>query len=50
MNNNIITWSQDYENLLNDIRINSVYLSRYHKNNYVFYKNVDVYFKLPTII
>ena len=50
MNNNIITWSQDYENLLNDIRINSVYLSRYHKNKYVYYKNVDVYFKLPTII
>ena len=50
MNNNIITWSQDYENLLNDIRINSVYLSRYHKNKYAYYKNVDVYFKLPTII
>ena len=50
MNENIITWSQDYENLLNDIRINSVYLSRYHKNKYVYYKNVDVYFKLPTII
>jgi len=50
MNNNLITWSQDYENLLNDIRINSVYLSRYHKKKYVYYKNVDVYFKLPTII
>lgn len=47
---NLITWTQDYEDLLNDIRINSVHLARHHKKKYVYYKNVDVYFKLPTII
>ena len=50
MNNNLITWSQDYDNFFNDIRINSVYLSRYYKKTYGYYKNVDVYYKLPTVI
>ena len=27
-----------------------MYLSRYHKKKYVYYKNVDAYFKLPTIV
>ena len=43
-------WSTDIENLLEEIRQNSINLSNSHKNSYFFYKRTAKYFRLPTII
>jgi hypothetical protein len=43
-------WSDDIENILENIRINSVVLSSYHKERYYHYKGHLKYFKLPLII
>ena len=43
-------WSNDIENLLEEIRQNSIHLSNSHKNSYFFYKRTSKYFRLPTII
>ena len=43
-------WSIDIENLLEEIRQNSIHLSNSHKNSYFFYKRTSKYFRLPTII
>ncbi len=43
-------WSNDIENLLEEIRQNSINLSNSHKNSYFFYKKTAKYFRLPTII
>ena len=43
-------WSTDIENLLEEIRQNSINLSNSHKNSYFFYKKTAKYFRLPTII
>ena len=43
-------WSVDIENLLEEIRQNSIHLSNSHKNSYFFYKRTSKYFRLPTII
>lgn len=43
-------WSEDIENILENIRINSVVLSSYHKERYYHYKGHLKYFKLPLII
>ena len=43
-------WSQDIEQILNDVRENSVYLSQHHKKRYFYYKQVSTYFRIPTII
>lgn len=46
----IMEWSNDIENLLEEIRQNSINLSNSHKNSYFFYKKTAKYFRLPTII
>lgn len=43
-------WSDDVENILENIRINSVLLSNYHKQRYYVYKSYLKYFKLPLIV
>ena len=44
-----MSWTADIENILSDLRENSVYLSTYHKRNFFYYKRVATYFRLPTI-
>lgn len=43
-------WTDDVENVLENIRINSVLLSTYHKERYYVYKSYLKYFKLPLIV
>lgn len=43
-------WTQDIENVLDKIRINSVILSNEHKNKYFHLKKILRYFRLPVII
>jgi hypothetical protein len=43
-------WSEDIEQILENIRINSVLLSNHHKERYYHYKGHLKYFKLPLII
>jgi hypothetical protein len=43
-------WSADIEQILNDVRENSVYLASFHKRNFFYFKRVSTYFRLPTII
>lgn len=43
-------WTQDIENVLDNIRINSVILSNEHKNKYFHLKKILRYFRLPVII
>ncbi len=45
-----MSWSNDIESILNDVRENSVYLSNYHKKKYFYYKRVSDYFRIPTIV
>ncbi len=44
------TWSDDLEHFLNAIRINSMKLSEYHRQNYLNLKNKIKYFRVPTLI
>ena len=43
-------WTDDIETILENIRINSITLSNYHKEKYYYYKSHLKYFKLPLII
>lgn len=43
-------WTTDIENILENIRSNSVFLSQYHKEMYYKYKKQVKYFKIPLII
>ena len=43
-------WTEDIETVLENIRINSVIFSNYHKNRYYSYKGYLKYFKLPLIV
>jgi hypothetical protein len=43
-------WTEDIENVLENIRINSVIFSNYHKQRYYSYKSYLKYFKLPLIV
>lgn len=43
-------WTQDVEDVLENIRINSVIFSNYHKERYYIYKSYLKYFKLPLIV
>ena len=47
---NIWNNTEDIEIILNDVRENSIYLSNFHKKNYFYYKKVETYFRLPTIV
>ena len=44
-----MSWTSDIEQILNDLRENSVHLSNHHKRNFFYYKRVSTYFRLPTI-
>lgn len=43
-------WTQDYEDILDKIRINSINLNKSHMKNYFYYKKLSKYFQIPTII
>ncbi len=43
-------WSNDYENILESLRLNAVYMSRSHKKKYFRFKTMSNYFRVPTII
>lgn len=43
-------WSNDVENILDHIRKNCIILSDLHKTNYLYYKNILQYFRLPVIV
>ena len=43
-------WSQDYEEILEQIRINSVNQAQQHKKKYFFYMQLNKWFRIPTII
>ena len=42
-------WTDDIELILENIRQNSVLLNKHHKNIYFFYRNLQKYFRIPTI-
>ena len=42
-------WSDDIEILLDQIRENCVYLNRFHKRNFFYYRQVATWIRLPTI-
>jgi hypothetical protein len=43
-------WTEDIENVLEQIRINSIFLSKEHKNKYFYLTEILRYFRLPVII
>ena len=43
-------WSQDKEEILENIRQNSILLSEHHKKRYYYYKGYLKYFRIPNII
>ena len=43
-------WSDDCEQLLEELRQNCVYLNKFHKLRYFYFKKIIIYFRLPTII
>ena len=43
-------WSEEQENILKKIRINSIVLSETHRRNYYEYKNLSKLFDIPIII
>ena len=43
-------WSEDFEQILESLRLNAVYMSRSHKKKYFKFKQMSNYFRLPTII
>ena len=45
-----MNWSEDYEQILESLRLNAVYMSRSHKKKYFRFKQMSNYFRVPTII
>ena len=45
-----MNWSDDYEQILESLRLNAVYMSRSHKKKYFRFKQMSNYFRVPTII
>jgi len=43
-------WTEDCEMLLEELRQNCVYLNKFHKLRYFYFKKIIIYFRLPTII
>ena len=43
-------WTQDYEHLLESLRLNSVHMSRTHKRLYFRYRQMSNMFRVPTIV
>ena len=49
LNNQLNLWS-DIETIINDIRINCVYLNTKHQERCAYYSHIAHYFRIPTII
>ena len=45
-----MNWTEDYEQILESLRLNAVYMSRSHKKKYFRFKQMSNYFRVPTII
>ncbi len=45
-----MNWTQDYETILESLRLNSVYMSRSHKKKYFAFKRMSNWFRVPTIV
>ena len=43
-------WNEDYEKILNSIRINSVEMSRYYRKQYYKFKSYLKFFRIPIIV
>ena len=43
-------WNDETIKILNNVRINSLNLSEYHRRNYFYYKSISNYFDIPIII
>ena len=43
------TWNEEIITILNNVRINSLNLSEYHRRNFFYYKNLSNYFDIPVI-
>ena len=44
------TWNDEIIKILNNVRVNSLNLSEYHRRNFFYYKNLSNYFDIPIII
>ena len=44
------TWSPGIEYILEEIRLNSIDMSNYHKDKYYYFKGYLKYFRIPTIL
>ena len=42
-------WNEEIIKILNNVRVNSLNLSEYHRRNYFLYKNLSNYFDIPII-
>jgi len=45
-----MNWTNDYEHLLESLRLNSVHMSRTHKRLYFRYRQMSNLFRVPTIV
>ena len=43
-------WNKEIETILDNIRLNSITLEEYHKNNYFQYRKIVIYIKVPVIV
>jgi len=44
------TWNDEIIKILNNVRVNSLNLSEYHRRNYFSYRELSKYFDIPVII
>ena len=49
MNNNN-SWNTNIIEILENVRVNAVNLSEYHRRNYFYYKSLSNYFDIPIIV
>ena len=45
-----MSWTDDIEGLLENVRQNCVHMTKYHKMRYFRFKSIGQFFKLPTIV
>ena len=45
-----MNWTDDYVTVMESLRLNSVYMSRNHKQKYFAYKRMSTWFRVPTIV
>ena len=45
-----MNWTDDYVSVMESLRLNSVYMSRNHKQKYFAYKRMSTWFRVPTIV